>query len=264
MKTRIRSVRLRVQSSLGAAGALVRFDQGLNVIRGRNSRGKTQTLQAIIYSLGLEGMFGPAHNSRLGSAFTHQLFFPPIRDNGAERTANVFSSWCAVELENESGQILTAQRSVTNPYIEPNLIHVWRGPAITAPENASPRGDYFVRIGGAAQRERGFHTLLTRFLGWQLPQVPRYSGGDVPLYLEVIAPFLYVDQRAWGSSGPRTVTHYQIREPTRRAAEFLLGFAGPESQARRYSLEASLVTFRSDGTVRVRLHTPPPACRGLD
>ncbi|MEU6509267.1 hypothetical protein [Streptomyces sp. NPDC046942] len=216
------------------------FKSGLNVLRASNSRGKTQSLQAVVYALGLESMFGPNAGTSLGSAFTTQISY-----GDPERTVAVESSWCAVELENENG-IITAQRAVRNSRVQPNLVRVWRGPAITGDPSVLRREEYFVRESGSAKNPRGFHRFLTEYLGWQLPTVPRYTGGEALLYPEVVFPFLYADQRSWGSAGPRPVTQFQLREPTRRAAEFLLGFAGPETAAQRYRLEDKIKKLRSE------------------
>lgn len=240
MKTKIRAVKIRVHSAAGPAGATVVFKSGLNVVRASNSRGKTQSLQAIIYALGLEPMFGPSGGTSLGSALTTQLSFEL-----PEQAVAVKSSWCAVELENDNG-VVTAQRTVKNSRVQPNLVRVWRGPAITDVAHAGRHEEFFVRESGSVKNPRGFHRFLADFLAWQLPMVPRYTGGESLLYPEIIFPFLYADQRSWGSAGPRPVTQYQLREPTRRAAEFLLGFAGPETAARRYRLEDQLKRLRSE------------------
>ncbi|MER7826881.1 hypothetical protein ABTX85_30475 [Streptomyces sp. NPDC096097] len=216
------------------------FKPGLNILRASNSRGKTQSLQAIVYALGLEAMFGPSAGTSLGSALTTQIAY-----GEPERAVAVLSSWCAVEVENESG-VITAQRAVKNSRFQPNLVRVWHGPAITGDAADLRHEEYFVREPGAARNPRGFHRFLSEFLGWQLPVIPKYTGGEAPLYPEIIFPFLYADQRSWGSAGPRPVTQYQLREPTRRAAEFLLGFAGPETAAQRYRLEDKIKRLRSE------------------
>lgn len=245
MKTRLRAVKIRVMTTGGPAAAIVTFTAGLNVVRASNSRGKTQSLQAVVYALGLESMFGPNAGTSLGSALTNQLAF-----GEPERPVAVKSSWCAVELENDHG-IITAQRSVKHSKFQPNLVRVWRGAAITGNASFATREDFFVRESGAAKNPRGFHRFLAEYLGWDLPMIPRYTGGEATLYPEIIFPFLYADQRSWGSAAPRPVTQYQLREPTRRAAEFLLGFTGPETAARRYRLEDQLKTLRGDWSSRL-------------
>ncbi|MFF1562028.1 hypothetical protein ACFVY1_00610 [Streptomyces sp. NPDC058293] len=245
MKTKIRAIKLRVNSVAGPAGATVTFKSGLNILRASNSRGKTQSLQSIVYALGLEPMFGPNAGTSLGSALTTQIAY-----GNPERAVAVESSWCAVELENENG-IITVQRAVKNSRVLPKLVRVWRGPAITEGVGDLRHEEYFVRESGAAKNPRGFHRFLSDYLNWQLPAIPKYTGGEALLYPEIIFPFLYADQRAWGSAGPRAVTHYQLREPTRRAAEFLLGFRGPETAAQRYRLEDKIKKLRGEWTSKM-------------
>lgn len=118
-----------------------------------------------------------------------------------ERSVAVSASWCAAELENSNG-IVTVQRAVKNSRVQPNLVRVWRGPAITDGERAGRQEEFFVRESGSAKNPRGFHRFLADYLDWQLPMIPRYTGGESPLYPEIIFPFLYADQRSWGSAGP--------------------------------------------------------------
>ncbi|MET9050348.1 hypothetical protein ABZW50_04240 [Streptomyces bacillaris] len=187
-------------------------------------------------------MFGPGNSANIGSALTTQLKY-----GREDAEADVRASWCAVELENENG-IIVAQRAVKHSYAQPNLVRVWQGPAITESGNSELFGEFFVRERGSVQNARGFHRFLTEYLGWELPLVSRYTGGESPLYPEVIFPFLYSDQHSWGSAAPRAVTQYQLREPSRRAAEFLLGFAGPQSAARRYQLDDEIRKLRTEWT----------------
>lgn len=244
MKTKIRAIRVRVQTTSGPAGARISFRPGLNVVRGSNSRGKTQSLQSVVYALGLERMFGPGVSTNLGSALTTQLKY-----GREEVEADVRASWCAVELENENG-VIVVQRAIKHGYAQPNLVRVWEGAAVTGVGDHRLLGEYFVRERGSVQNERGFHRYLADYLGWRLPYVSRYTGGESPLYPEVIFPFLYSDQQSWGSAAPRAVTQYQLREPTRRAAEFLLGFVGPQSAARRYQLEDDIRKLRTSWSSR--------------
>ncbi|WP_147457051.1 hypothetical protein [Micromonospora pisi] len=75
-----------------------------------------------------------------------------------------------------------------------------------------------------------------------------YAGKPVLLYPDVIFPFLIVDQQAWVSSGPRKVERYQIREPVRRAAEFLLRLEGPLARRRREELDRSINDLQIEWT----------------
>lgn len=245
MTLEVRALRLRVATTAGNAGAHVDFMPGLNVIRGENSRGKTQIMQSIVYGLGLEALFGPSTSTRLGSALTHQVRLP-VGPEQVEEEADVLESWVALELTNGE-EVLSLWRPIVNEKYGQNLVRVWRGPRLTTGVG-NLDGDYFVRESGAVQRARGFHHLLAEFVGWRLPVVPRYTGGTTLLYPEILAPFFYADQRAWGSAAPRSVVQFQIREPTRKAVEFLLGLVGPAAEARRAEIDNELLSLRSAWT----------------
>ncbi len=242
MPLRIRAVRLHVATADGTFGRTIEMADGMTIIRGANSRGKTQIVQAIIYCLGMERMLSARANQPLGSVLTSEILVP---DSATERRAPVIESWVAVQFSNTEGTVVTAQRFVKSENYRPDLIRVWHGPAITDVAAAGDWSDYFTHQAGAATRERGFQTLLANLMGWDLPQVATFSGNLIPLYSDVMFPFLVVDQQAWSSAGPRKVERYQIQEPVQRAAEFLLNLSGPSSRADRVRLEAALAELRT-------------------
>lgn len=244
MKVKISAVHLHVTAGSRIFARQCHFARGLNVIRGGNSSGKTQIFQALVFALGMEDMLGS--HTPLGSAFTSE-----ISDDAGE-AYSVTSSWVATQLENVDGAAITVQRHVSHPLRRQNLVRVWDGGMLLGDALAAYRGDFFVNEGGAATHDLGFHKLLAGFMGWELPDVPRYSSEPTQLYQQVLFPFLYVDQRAgWTSAGPRAVTKYQIREPTRRAAEFLLGMAGPQALAERDALKRRLDLLGQRWTVEL-------------
>lgn len=50
---------------------------------------------------------------------------------------------------------------------------------------------------GAAIGNAGFHTFLSSYLEWELPEVPTFEGGDRILYLQTITP-LYLSNKLRG------------------------------------------------------------------
>lgn len=239
---RLRAVRLRAHTIGGRFGRTVAFGPQFNVLRGDNSRGKTQVVQAVIYALGMERMLQARANAPLGSALTSEI---RTTDDEQAHGLAVVSSWVAVELENSVGRITTAQRYVRHERLQPNIVRVWDGPALTDPSWAGAPDDLFLHLPGSASRELGFHKLLTDMLEWSLPEVPTYTGESRTLYPDVLFPFLIVDQQSWGSAGPRRVERYQIRDPIRRSAEFLLSLEGPVADRRRAELDQTLATLRT-------------------
>jgi len=88
---------------------------------------------------------------------------------------------------------------------------------------AASQRDYFVRVGGAARREAGFHHWLANFIGWKLPMVPTFRDEDSPLYLECIFPLCIIEQkRGWAGFLSRIPTHFRIRDVAERGIEFIL------------------------------------------
>ncbi len=217
---RIRHLLIHINTDKGVFGTKQTFADGLNVIRAENYAGKSQLVQAIMYALGLEGMQGPSHAVPLARALTEYLDY---KVNGKDATAKVIDSTVSLEIENGKGKFLTIQRSIAGDRNR-HLMTVYEGRAVTKKEALSTVRDYYVREGGAAGSELGFHRRLRDFIGWELPMAPRFNEPDCPLYLETIFPLLYVEQKlGWGRLPARYPTWFGIRDVGRRTVEFILG-----------------------------------------
>jgi hypothetical protein len=209
------AIRLTAETPVGAVGHTLQFSGGLNVIRADNSSGKSTTLQAIVYALGVEGMLSARREVPLPHAMTDEV-------SVAGTEAEVISSSVELEIENGSSEVVTVKRYVKHPTISTQLVTVSDGSAIREGESAATR-DFFVRRPGSAQREAGFHRFLAEFIGWTLPQVSRMDGSECPLYLETLFPYFYVEQKhGWSGVQARIPTYFGIRDVGRRSAEYVL------------------------------------------
>lgn len=214
MGLRIRNLLIKISTKDGPYGVRLEFPDGLTVLRAPNTSGKSTCMEAIVYALGLEGMVSFSHELPLRQAITEQI-------NTERGLLKVLESDVFLEVENDNAERLTVRRSVVGRR-DRRLIEVWRGPALSAPNGSYDRADYFVRATGAATREAGFHSLLAKFMNWQLPVVPRYEGADVPLYLECLFPLFVIEQKkAWAVLPARFPQYLKIREVAKRALEFL-------------------------------------------
>ena len=212
---RVRHLHLRVSTNKGLYGTRLEFKDGLNLIRADNNMGKSTCIQAMIYALGLERMLGPSSVVPLPHAMTQYL-------SDSEGDVQVLESEVLMEIIGADDQVLTIQRSVIGQR-DSKLISVWHGPKLSDPSQSFDQRDFFVRDPGAAIREAGFHTFLADFLGWTLPQVARYSGLECPLYLEVIFPLFFVEQKhGWSGIQANVPTYFGIREVAKRACEFAM------------------------------------------
>jgi hypothetical protein len=217
MSLRVRATRISAITEQGRFGYEGVFGDGLSFIRAENNMGKTTTLMAILYALGWEGMLGPGREVPLTPAVTSE-----IADSSGQRLP-VLESSVMVELEGAGGDTLTLRRPIVSDSERRELVHSWDGPALTVPSGDYESRDYYVRLPGAAQREAGLHHRLAQFVGWELPEVTTWDGGSVPLYTEILAPFLFVEQtRGWAWIASVMPRYLRVRDPERRAIEFLL------------------------------------------
>jgi hypothetical protein len=247
MRLRLRQFEFRAITVRGPFGVTLPFAPGLVVLRGDNTSGKSTCLQGVIYALGLEGMLSASRAIPLPHVATSSL-----TDTTDGRELDVLESYVTLEFENEAGQIATVRRYAKHERIDTLLITVWDGPALTGADNRLKESAFFVRRRGGAQSEAGFHNWLASFLGWDLPEVPRFDGGTCPLYLETIFPLFYVEQkRGWAAIQPHMPTYLRIRDVGRRAVEFVLALSGGDLAARRQLVQERKTDVRQQWAAAV-------------
>jgi hypothetical protein len=216
----------------GRFGTRVSFGPGLNVLRADNSSGKSTLLQSILWGLGLEGMLGPGKRVPLTPSVVEELRTPEGNELG------VLESQVFLEFSNAEGQVMTTQRWIKHESVRRELITVWFGGKLSDPDGDLRRGEFYVGFEGSARREMGFHARLAEFIGWELPQVQRYDGSESPLYMEVIFPLLYVEQKhGWAGVLANMPDYLQIRDPGARAVEFILDLDAIARAKRREELK---------------------------
>lgn len=241
MGCEFRAVRLSVSTGSGDLGFATRFDAPLTVIRGGNTIGKSLLIQSMLYALGLEALYATRKGTLTRAMTSEVVIDPTAKRNDAPNTVSVVSSWIEVVLEFKVGLQFTIRRAVKpHPDIarEDDLIRMWSGDQFDTPlADRGPSDDYLIGRPGTAVQERGFHRLLTKTLGWTLPDVPTYGGRPVPLYVQEIFGLAYVDQkRGWGGTVPQVPTTFQIVDPLRKAVEYVLQLDVLRSSVRRQEL----------------------------
>ena len=240
---RIRHLFVKINTDKGVFGTRQDFGDGLNIIRAENWAGKSQVVQSLIYALGLEGMQGPSHAVPLAHAMTDYLDY---KVDGKDARATVIDSMVSIEIENGKHEFLTVQRAIAGERNR-HLMTVYEGRAITKIEGLMTARDYYVREGGAAQSELGFHRKLKDFVGWELPMAARFNDVETLLYLETIFPLLYVEQKlGWGRLPARYPTWLGIRDVGRRTVEFLLGLDAYANALERVAVQEEIKRLRRE------------------
>jgi hypothetical protein len=227
-----------IATEAGPFGVRLAFSDGLNLISGKNSSGKSTCVQAILYALGLETIFSGSQRPVFAPVVTSHL------ENAVGVDIPVKGSEVFLQIANVRGERITLRRCIKGMR-DTRLISVYAGPLLTD-SVISGRTDYFVSVEGAAQRERGFHRFLAGFLGLELPRVVRYDSSEVPLYIQTLAPLFFVEQkRGWSGVQANTPTFYQIKDVQKRALEYVLGLEVSELIRKRLDLLERRQNFQS-------------------
>lgn len=241
---RIVSVALDVQTALGHLSYQCRMEPGLNVLNAPNTWGKSTVLQSIVYALGLEGALSTSNRTPIGPAMT-------LAVETKRGPAGVIESFITMTVANGRGQYMRVRRWAKSLEISPNLVQVQVADSEEG-LTAVHRQDMFVRQGGATTSDVGFHRLLEDFLGWSLPLVRGYSGEDIRLYLEVLFPLFYIEQKfGWGGVAPRIPTHYRIRDPLNRAVEYALRLSTLDRIRQREALKEAEAAIGAEWTAAI-------------
>ncbi|WP_236422810.1 ATP-binding protein, partial [Pseudomonas syringae] len=61
----IKAIQIEIQTDSGPFGFFTEFSRNLNIIRGRNSAGKSTIVHAIMYAMGMEELLGAQNENAL-------------------------------------------------------------------------------------------------------------------------------------------------------------------------------------------------------
>lgn len=227
----IRHIRLRSITAENSYGVDVPLSPGLNIIQADNTSGKSTTLMSIIYALGLERAISPKLDVPLPYAMRERI----RRDTQSPYEA-VLESHVVLELANENGEYLTVRRDITGAANQ-KLVQTWDCRLNKVDLGLGNQRDFFLYDAGSASREDGFHHRLAKFIGWDLPQVPRFDGDEGLLYIETLFPMFFVEQkRGWSAVQGPLPTYLGIQDLPRRVMEFILDLDAGKVRRRRSEL----------------------------
>ncbi|WP_338766007.1 hypothetical protein WAF17_02835 [Bernardetia sp. ABR2-2B] len=194
------------------------FKDGLNIVKGANTSGKSTVFQTMLYGLGMEELLGGRNEKTMQSALKDEVEFPKGEYN------KIIQSRVFLEIQNNK-KIITTQRYIVSKSskISSKLIRVFKGGIITNGSKGIDFFDTWVHDSGAASnKKRGFYSILEDFLGWDLPDI-YYSTGELrKLYIQTIFPSFLIEQKGGWSDFLARIPYYGIRNADSRAIEFLL------------------------------------------
>ena len=229
---KIRALKIEVNTVDGLFGAEYKFSDGLNIIRGNNTSGKSSFFQSVIYALGFEELLGGKNEKTMQSVLKDQVEFP----RGTRH--NITQSFVYLEIENK--EIVTIKRSVSSNTRKSQLIDVFSGALLTGENQALESRQMFIHdAGGASDELYGFHLFLSEFLEFNLPEVVTAKGDLHKLYIQQIAPAFIIEQKTGWSDFFATMPYFGMRNTEQRVVEFLLKLDVFENEKRKQQLSSA-------------------------
>lgn len=226
---KINAIKIQIVTADGLYGFEQSFQNGLNIIRGNNSSGKSSLFQAILYALGLEELLGGKNEKTMQSVLKDQVEFPDSNFH------EVLQSEVFLEIENKN--TITIRRSIISPTESPKLVNIYYGNLLTGNNKYLKKQSMYIHDkGGATDTTYGFHFFLSEFLGWSLPEVINNQGQPAHLYIQQIAPIFMIEQKSGWSDFFSTMPYYGIKQATSRVIEFILNMDIFENQKKKTEL----------------------------
>jgi hypothetical protein len=214
---KIKALKVTITTDKGVYGTpLLTFSDGLTILKGFNSTGKSTLFQSILYCLGLEELIGGKNEKTMQSVLKSEIL-----DNSNKIEANVIESNILLEIEGVKS--VTVKRFISSESKKPGLVEVYDGKLLTEP-NQYDSSPMYVHDKGAADNENifGFHSFLEKLIGWNLPDVNYRDGRQRKLYLQNIFPSFIIEQKAGWTDFLATIPYYSLLDKETRALEFLL------------------------------------------
>ena len=232
---KINALRIEIATTNGDYGFSCTFQDGLNIIRGNNSSGKSTLLNSMVYAIGMEELLGNTGEKCLPYSLKEYL---PL-DNERLRIIN---SRVIVEIQNKQGESLTLFRSIKSSEKNSKLIELVEGQYLTGNvNNVAPRPTYIHDSGSAQDKDIGYFKVLEDFMGVQLPSVPSTSGGEVKLYIQTIFSAFIVEQKRGWTDYIANTPYFRIRNVRNKIIEYLLALEVFENDRERNHLNSEII-----------------------
>jgi hypothetical protein len=204
------------------------FENGLNIIAGPNSRGKTTINTSIYYVLGMEELLGAHNEKALDKALKEEFTIKSGEDDEEGTNHKVQHSKILLEIESSSNITVCLERyvKIDSEHGKTSNIVVYYAPL----ESLRTEGEiyqevYFVNARGNNEDSNGFYSWLSNFMNIEIPQVSNSSrsGNYSPLYLQTIFSALFIEQTKGWSDFFATMPFFGITKGKEKIFEFLLG-----------------------------------------
>ncbi|MCG7985463.1 MAG: AAA family ATPase [Candidatus Thiodiazotropha lotti] len=232
---KIDALKLEVTTTDGDYGFFCEFSEGLNIVRGNNSSGKSTLLNSMIYALGMEEILGGKGEKVLPYSLKDYL---PVEEDKHP----IVNSLVRLQIQNDKGRVITLNRPIKSDEKSSKLIEIIEGPYLTGTvENVSPKPTFVHDPGAAKSEQAGFYRILEGFLGMKLPAVPGTTAKEVTLYLQTLFSAFIIEQKRGWTDYLANIPFYGIRNTRNKVVEYLLNLDVFENERERNNLNYEAV-----------------------
>lgn len=214
---KFRKFKVKVFAKTSTYGFEYEFHNGLNIIKGDNSSGKSTLINSLIYSVGMEEIIGSKGISSLPYALKSYFELDG-------KKVDILESVTIVEIENSYGEVKTFKRAITSKDKDTKLVEIINGDYLTNNESDSFTSSYtFLHDAGSAQdKQLGFFAFFENFLGFELPTVSNNNGGESKLYLQTIFSSMFIEQKRGWTNYIANTPYYPISGIREKIVSYLL------------------------------------------
>lgn len=226
LEIRLRAHRFDDRNTIKNFGRILKFTDGLNLVVGDNTSGKTSLVKCLYYVLGMEqlidGKTGPVSMDKcVSSVFRHK------ESDGQEHEWYVVDSAVFVQLHNTEGNCITIRRFIKIDNLRSNVLCVWNKPREEISDGDSGR-EYFVHYENDHNEDYdvGFYGLLSNFANLPILTVPaRNSDNGTKLYLQTLFSLMFIEQTRGWSDFMANIRAFNIYQPKQKVIEYSMNYS---------------------------------------
>ncbi|MBO9102193.1 MULTISPECIES: hypothetical protein [unclassified Rhizobium] len=211
------------------------------ILTDSNTQGKSTLVNALAVGLGLDDLV----KGNVAALVKDTL-------KVAQGDQRIFDAAIFLEIANASNELLTIRRSV-NPELSRGML-VRRGPLGQWSEAGLE--EYYLGQGSYTDT-RGFHRLLSEFIGFPEVQVISQDDGVMRLYLEYIFSAIFIEQKRGWADIMANIPYYRVRDPKKSTIAEILGLDYIRNNLQRNALrldEQRLKARYDTGTEVLKRH----------